>query len=130
MKKYLITIIITSIFFLSTGLLIGRYHYPKKEIRIIEKKVYETQWKTEIKYIDNKPVFDQDNFNRLFNCYNSELKFRELTADNYLFITVMDDCKEASAKYQIGTVGNYKLYLTVGAVGLIAGGIITYKYFR
>ena len=53
-----------------------------------------------------------------------------LTADNYLFVTVMDDCKEASAKYQIGTAGNYKLYFTVGAVGLIAGGIITYKYFR
>lgn len=128
--------IILSISCFITGVLIGKNNFSKNNIKIIEKKIEITKWKTKIEYVKNpdtgnqQPVFDQDNFNRLLTCYESPLKFQDRTENNYLFVTAFDDCKEATARYEIGTAGNYKIYLAFGTAGILAGGIITYTIMR
>lgn len=128
-------IILTIAVFLS-GLFIGKKYFATHEIKVITKTVTETKYKTKIEYVKNhdtgnhQPVFDQDNFNRLLACYESPLKFQDRTENNYLFVTAFDDCKEATARYEIGTSGNYKIYLAFGTAGILAGGIITYTIMR
>lgn len=131
--NYVKTYIVSIIIFFVVGLLIGRYKFSTHEIKIETKTVTKTEYKTKIEYVkvpgEIKPVavFDQDNFNRLLNCYESPLKFKERTENNYLYVTSFDDCKTSTAKYEIGTKGNLKACLTLTGIGAAAGaGIVLY----
>jgi hypothetical protein len=124
LKDIAIAIGIIIAIFLS-GIFVGRFYFAKTEIKVVERLIYKTIYKEKI-----QPVFDQDNFNRLLACYNSELKFKDRTENNYLFVTALDDCKEATARYEIGQSGSWKIYAGVGLVGILAGGYLSYKYLR
>jgi hypothetical protein len=125
--NYVKTLIVAVIIFFIAGLLIGKYKFATHEIKVITETVTETKYKTKIEYVNNTPVFDQSNFNRLLACYESPLKFKDKTENNYLFVTAFDDCKEATARYEIGTKGNLKFYLTLTGIGAAAGaGIVLY----
>src|SRR4030042_1278224 len=110
---------IIAIVLFSSGVLTGRYYFTKTDIKIIEKVVTETKYKYKNLKPENKPIFDQENFNRLLACYDSPLQFKTNTINNILNVKVYDDCKEATALYEIGTTGNYKIYLGIGAAGVI-----------
>lgn len=133
--KAIITILISCLLFFTVGIFIGKYKFSTQEIKIVEKKVYETKWKTKIEYVKNpdtgknQPIFDQNNFNRLLNCYDSPLNFKDRTEKNYLFVTAFDDCKEATARYKISQKGNWKIYFTFAGIGVVAGGVAVY-YLR
>jgi hypothetical protein len=128
-KYTAIGLIIAMILFFS-GLLVGRYKFYKTEIKVIKRVVTKTEWKyAELK----KPAFTEDNFNRLLFCVNSDLIAKENVKDNWLNITVADECKSIDLKYRIGTAGNMRLYFTVGIAGLVVGagtGIFLYHKFK
>lgn len=131
--NYVKTYIVSIIIFFIVGLLVGRYKFSTHEIKVVTKTVTKTVYKTKIEYvkvpgeIKPVPVFDQENFNRLLNCYESPLKIKERIENNNLFITIGDNCKEISAKYEIGTKSNLKAYLTLTGIGAAAGaGIVLY----
>ena len=124
--KYIISgVVIACILFVS-GLLVGRYNFAKPEIKVVEKIVTKTEWKTQIKYIDNQPLFDKENFDRLLGCYSSNLQLIDKTENDWLLITAKDDCKEVTGKYRIGQSGNMNLYIGIGIAGIITGGVIAY----
>jgi hypothetical protein len=107
------------------GVITGKYYFAKTDIKIVEKEIIKTEWKyKELR----QPVFDHDNFNKLLLCYNSELKFKEKTEKNYLHVTAFDECKEAEIRYEIGTKGNWKIYVSIG-IGSALIGIIAYNHF-
>lgn len=131
--NHIITGIILSIIIFLSGVFIGKNQFSTHEIKIQEKIVYSTEWKTKIKVIKDPdtgrpaPLFDQDNFNRLLSCYESPLKFQEKIRNNYLYITAYDNCKEAQAEYEIVTKGNWKIYLAMAGIGVaIGGGVALY----
>lgn len=124
LKDITIAIGIIIVIFLS-GLFIGRFYFAKTDIKVIDRVIYKTVYKDKI-----QPVFDQDNFNRLLTCYNSELQFKDKTIDNFLFVTAYDDCKENTIKYEIGTKGDWKIYAGVGVAGILTGGYLYYKFGR
>ena len=117
--------ILTIIGIFAAGLFIGRFYFSKTEIKIKERIVYTTVYTEKI-----PPIFDQNNFDKLLKCYNSDLQFKDRTESNYLFVTAFDSCKEATARYEIGTKGDWKIYTGVGVAGIITGGILYYKYGR
>lgn len=104
-----------------SGLLVGRYVFYKTEIKVIKETVTKTEYKYKYLKSENKPVFDQENFNRLLYCYDSPLLFEDHTEGNTLHVKAYDECKEATVQYEIGSKGNYKIYLTVGVVGILTG---------
>jgi len=118
----IITGIILAIALLIGGIFIGKYKFSTHEIQVLEKKIYETKWKTKIVYKDNKPEFTQENFDIAVACMESSIDFKDRTENNYLFITAFDDCKENTARYEIGTKGNWKVYLAIAGLGAAAGG--------
>lgn len=124
MKNKIIGPIIAIVLFTS-GVLTGRYYFTKTDIKIIEKVVTKTEYKYKELKIENKPVFDIDNFNRLLYCYNSEFKTKDIVENNWLKINIADECKSIDLKYEIGTKSDFKLYLTIGAtagtIGILSG---------
>jgi len=118
-------VILIIIFIFLSGLFVGRFYFSKTEIKVTERIVYKTEWKEKI-----QPIFDQDNFNRLLTCYNSELRFKDRTENNYLFVTAFDECKENTIKYEIGQRGDWKIYTGVGVAGILVGGYLYYKFCR
>ncbi len=128
MNKYIIGTIAALILF-TAGLLTGKYYFAKTDIKIVKEIVTKTEYKYKDLKIENKPVFDVDNFNRLLYCYNSELKINKTVNDNWLNIHVADECKSIDLKYEIGTRGNYKIYFTIGIVG-VGSGILLYHFLK
>lgn len=126
--KYIIGGIIAFILFIS-GVIVGGKYYAKTEIKVIEKEVTKTEYKYKDLKADSKPVFDVDNFNRLLQCYDSPLQFEHRVEKNSLFVKAFDDCKEAEAKFGIGTKNNIRMYLTVGAIG-VGVGILAYALIK
>ena len=116
MKKIISGIIIAILLFLS-GFCTSKYFFP--QIRIIEKKVYKTVYKE----------IDKNDTESLFLCYKSPIMFRDTIDMNYLYITAFDDCKSNTARYQIGTKGNWKMYVGFGVGGIIVG-IVGYNFFK
>lgn len=109
------------------GIFIGKYKFSTHEIKIEEKIEYKTIWKE--KPAQDLP-FTQENFDNLLFCATSDLHFKEKTENNYLYVTAYDACKENTARYEIGTKGNWKIYLGIAGVAAITGGILSYKYLR
>lgn len=123
--KYITIGTLIAIILFVSGLFIGKHYFSKTEIKIEEKIVYKTEWKTKIEY-----VYTQDNFDALYKCYQSPIIFDERIENNYLSITAFDDCKEATARYKIGQKGNWKIYLTVAGIGAAGGGYLIYRILK
>jgi hypothetical protein len=124
LKNVAITLLVIAGIF-AAGLLVGKYFLSTHNIEVKEKIIYKTVYKEKI-----QPIFDQDNFNRLLTCYNSELKFTDTTNNDWLIIHVEDACKSADAKYKIGTYGNWTIYGGIAIVAAAAGGYTMYKLKR
>ncbi len=122
--------IILAIALLVGGIFIGKYKFSTHEIQVVEKKIYETKWKTKIVYKDNKPEFTQENFGIAVACMESSIDFKDRTENNYLFVTAFDNCKENTARYEIGTKGNYKVYLAIAGIGVAGGAAAVYYLIR
>jgi hypothetical protein len=128
MKYFIISAIALIIVFLA-GMKVGSIYFAKTEIKIVK----ETEYKTVYKYKDlkpiNNPIFDIDNFNRLLECYDSPLQFEARTVESVLSVRAFDACKENTIQYEIGSKGNYKIYIGIGVVGVLTG-IGLYHYFK
>ena len=116
---------IIAIVLFTGGIFIGKYKFSTHEIKIEQKIEYKTIWKE--KPAANLP-FTQENFDNLLFCTVSDLHFKEKTENNYLYVTAYDACKENTARYEIGTKGNWKIYAGIGAAGIITGGYLVYKW--
>src|SRR4030066_1288967 len=116
---------IIAIVLFTGGIFIGKYKFSTHEIKIEQKIEYKTIWKE--KPAVNLP-FTQDNFDNLLFCAVSDLHFKEKTEKNYLYVTAFDACKENTARYEISTKGNWKIYLSIAGVAALTGGILSYKY--
>jgi len=116
---------ITAIVLLIGGVFIGKYYFSKTDIKVVDRIVYKTEYKTKI-----VKEYTTENFDQLWGCYQSPITFADRTEQSYLYVTAKDDCKEATARYQIGTKGNYKIYLGIAGAAAITGGILSYKYLR
>lgn len=124
----------------------------KDASKIISKEVTETEWQK--KYTDLKKAFDKkskaekqqtlkdnftpENFEKSIDCMLSPLNADETIETKYKYlilprihlnVRMYDDCKEAHVKYEIGQVGNWRLYGTIAVVGL-AAGVISYHYLK
>jgi hypothetical protein len=126
MNKYIVGVIIAIILLIS-GILIGKYYFSKTDIKIVTKEVTKTEYKYKFLPTD---LNDVEKCKQAFDCSNSSINFKEKIVSNTLSVTAYDSCKEATAQYQIGTKGNWKIYVGVGAVGIAAGSYLTYKYFK
>jgi len=126
--KYIISTFLSILIFVS-GVIIGGKHYSKTEIQIKEVIKYETKWKYKELKPESKPVFDQDNFNRLLQCYDSELDFGYRIDDNKLTVMSWDSCKTGKATFEIKSKIPIKTYLTIGIVG-VGSGIIIYHLLK
>ena len=124
LKNGVITLLVIAGIFMA-GALVGKCFFSTHNIEVNEKIIYKTIYKEKI-----QPVFDQDNFNRLLVCYNSELKFTDTTNNDWLTIHVEDACKSADAKYKIRTHGNWTVYGSIAILAAIAGGITVYQLKR
>ena len=118
----------------------GRQYLVKTEIKIKEVKIEDTIWKD--KYLQlqqklskmpkkiteaEKEKISVDDLSNLIWCYNSPLDFAHYTDHNFVYVTVTDGCKEAKAQYKIKVIqkGNWKVYLTIGVIG-VTSGILLY----
>ena len=119
MLKQILTGIVIAILLFIGGVLLGKYYFSSIEIKIVEKKVFETKWKTKIVYRDNKPVFNMENFNILNDCYTSPIEFEEHTKNDYLHVLAYDNCKQAEARYKIGQKGNWTYYIAFATGGFV-----------
>jgi len=126
--KYIIGAVIAIIIFIA-GVIIGGKYYAKTEIVVKKEIVYETKWKYKELKKEASPIFDQENFDRLLNCYDSPLRFGYNIQNNEILVKAWDDCKEGEVKYEIGTSGNYKIYIAVGLVG-IGSGLLLYHFLK
>jgi hypothetical protein len=126
--KYIIGSVIAIILFIS-GVIVGGKYYAKTEIKIVK----ETEYKTIYKYKDlkpiNNPIFDIDNFNRLLECYDSPLQFETHSVNRSVSVRAFDACKENMIDIEIGSKGDYKVYIGIGAVGVLTG-IGLYHYLK
>ena len=129
-------VLLTGTFF--TGLYFGKTYFPQK-IKVKEVKVENTIWKDKYDQLQkkiasmpkqitpaDKEKITDNNLSDLIFCYNASLDFKDHVENNTLFVTAYTPCKEATAKYEIGTKGDYKIYLTVGVIGILAGTGLTY----
>lgn len=132
--KFITIGLIAAITIFAGGLLIGKFYFSKTDIKVVDRLVYKTKWKTEIKtkivYKDKEPEFSQENFDIFYNCYTSPISFKDYTEKNYLFVTAYDDCKEAEARYEIGSSGNWKLYFSLGAITATGAGYGIYRLIK
>ena len=126
LKNGAITLLVIACIF-AAGALVGKYYFSKTDIKIVDRVVYTTVRKE--KPAANLPA-TQDNFDNLLACTLSEINFKDKTENNYLFVTAYDQCKENTARYEIGTKGNWKIYGAVAGLAAIAGGITVYKLTR
>jgi len=126
MTKIISSIVIAIVLFVG-GIFIGKYYFSKTDIKVVEKVEYKTIWKE--KPAANLP-FTQENFDNLLYCATSDLHFKDRTEKNYLFVTAFDACKENTARYEIGTKGDWKVYVCLAGAGVVAGGVITYKLLK
>jgi len=133
----IITGIILAIALLVGGIFIGKYKFSTHDIEIKDRIVYQTKWKTKVEYREKKPEMTVENYDFFYNCWTSSIDFKEKTETsyswlifrhNYLYITAFDQCKENTARYEIGTKGNWKVYLAIAGLGAAAGGA-TIWYF-
>lgn len=126
LKNTAISILILIAIF-AGGVLVGKHYFSKTDIKVIDKVVYKTVWK-------EKPApdlpFTQENFNNLLYCVNSDIIFKDKTDKNYLYVTAYDECKEATARYEIGSKGDWRFYVGFGIAGAAAGGYLVYKLLR
>jgi hypothetical protein len=114
--------ILIAIILCVSSFLVGKFGFSTHEIEVKEKVVYKTIYK------ETTPTeFNQQNFDLLTSWVNSPIQFKDRTEKNYLFVTAFDDHKEATARYEIGTVGDWKLYGCLIGAGAIAGGYAIYK---
>jgi hypothetical protein len=127
--KYSLWILISAIIIFLSGMKVGSIYFAKTEIKVVKETVHETVYKYKDLKPEAHPIFDLDNFNRLLACYDSPLKSEYNVVGNKLNIYVWDLCKETNIEYEIGTSGNYKIYLTVGVVGVLTG-IGLYHYLK
>jgi hypothetical protein len=125
--KNIIIGLISAIIIFAGGLLIGKLYFSKTDIKVTERIVYKTQWK-------EKPAadlpFTQQNFNNLLFCAVSDINFKDRAESDYLFITAFDECKENTARYKIGTKGDWAVYLGVGVVAFAGGSYLAYKLLK
>ena len=110
--KYVIGAIIAIGLFIS-GLLIGKFHYAKTEIKIEKVKVKNTVWKDKHQKLKlSKPIAKEkisvDDLNDLVYCYNSPLRFGHRIQDNEILVMAWDDCKQNEIKYKIKTKNTKK----------------------
>lgn len=131
--KYIYGVIIAIVLFVS-GIIVGKYKFSTKDIQVIEKIEYQTKWKTEFRekivYKDKKPEFSQENFNIFYESYQAPIHFKDRTEKNYLFVTAYTPYKEAIARYEIGTKGNWKYYLIWAGIGMAAGGAALWYFTK
>ena len=126
MLKYITGAIIAIILF-AGGVLLGKHYFSSTEIKVVEKKVYETVWKTKVKYVkaETKDDLVLEDCNNLIDWYNSPLEFKDHTENNYLYVTAFDLAKSAEVRYKIGTKGNWILYGSIALAGIATGVLIT-----
>jgi hypothetical protein len=124
MNKYLTGAIIAILLFVG-GVLTGKYYFAKTDIKVVDRTIYTTVYK------EATPTeFNQQNFDLLKLWVNSPIQFKDRTEKNYLFVTAFDLHKENTARYEIGTYGDWKVYAIIGGLGAIAGGYTIYKLTR
>jgi hypothetical protein len=123
--RYLIGVIIAVVLF-TGGAICGKYYFSTQEIKIVDKVVYKTEYKTKYIHLKDEPEYNLDNFNDLLTCYNSPITFRDYTESDYLHVVAQDNCKSAEVKYKIGTKNNWTMYLA-GAAALTAVTIMALK---
>jgi hypothetical protein len=126
--KYIIGSAIAIVLFVS-GILTGSKYYAKTEIKVIKEIQYETIYRYKELKPESHPIFDVDNFNRLLACYDSPLKSEYNVVGNKINVAVWDDCKNTELEFEVASKGDYKLYLTVGVVGVLTG-IGLYHYLK
>ena len=107
----------------SMGFLAYKFYKPSPIIQIKEviKPVYTTL--KEVQPNDTKGLYE---------CYQSPIFIkRELKEDIY-YIEASDGCKKTAVadKIEVGSSGNWKLYIGVGAVGTCVGGYLAYKILK
>ena len=121
-KKIIGTFIAVMLVFI-IGIITGKYYFSTTEIKVVEKKVYETKWKTKIKteYLKEKPMFTEEDYDLFYRCTIAPIKFEDWTENNYLYVKAFDECKEAEARYEIGTKGDWKIYAGIGLGGFALG---------
>jgi hypothetical protein len=126
--KYIIGSVIAIVLFVS-GIFTGGKYYAKTEIKVVKETVHDTVYKYKELKPEAHPIFDLDNFNRLLACYDSPLKSEYNVVGNKINVFVWDDCKNTNIEFEVASKGDYKLYLTVGVVGVLTG-IGLYHYFK
>jgi hypothetical protein len=121
-RIFITSIIITLI----TGILIGRYAFVKTKFVVTDRITYTPVYTKVI-----EPVFDKPHFDQLNECYMSPITFSDKINGSFLDVTAKDACKESRISYKIQTRGNWNIYFTIGAAGLVAGAVgVVYLYHK
>jgi len=124
LKNGAITLLVIACIF-AAGALVGKYYFSKTDIKVIDRIVYTTVYK------ESAPTqYTPENFDKLLLWANSPINFKDRTEKNYLFVTAFDLNKENTARYEIGTKGNWKVYGVIAGLAAIAGGIAVYELKR
>lgn len=129
-SKYIIIGLIAAIIIFIGGLFTGKYKFSTQDIKIVDRVITETKWKTKIEYIKSKPQFTQENFDLFYDSWKSPINFKDKTENNNLFVTAYTDYKEATARYEIGTKNDWKMYLAFAGLGAVATAGTLYYFFR
>ena len=125
-----------------------KYISNNDQPKIVDKVISDTKWKD--KYLTLKQAYDKKNkvilkknltpeiSKQAINCMFSPLNADETIEMKYsyfvfprtvLTVRMYDDCKEATARYEIGQKGNWKIYTTI-AVAAAAGGAGIYYFLK
>jgi hypothetical protein len=94
-------IIISFLIGAGLSLILTKAFWPTHKIKIQKVTEYKTHWKTQIEYVNGRPVVSEENLKKLLECLESEINFKGETKDEYITVTASDACKENKVRYKL-----------------------------
>jgi hypothetical protein len=99
--KQIKSIIISFLIGAGVAIIMTKSFWPTHKIEIRKIIEYKTQWKTQIEYVNSRPIISEDNFKKLLECLESEINFKDEIKDEYITVTASDACKENKVRYKL-----------------------------
>lgn len=124
LKRIEISILLIFIGFGSGWVVAQKFFKESPEI------IYKTKIKTKVIY-RNYEKLPKNKLIEKLKCYDLGVPELDGRINDNVFIVNAGLCERKWRRdFHIGTVGNWKLYATIGGIGIIVGGYLTYKLIR
>lgn len=120
--KNLVATILSAALIFCAGFLTDRFTH-KSEIKTI------TVTKTETKYVKSP---DNADYDTLKMWAKSPIKNEITFKGDMLFVHSYDANKstDTSAKIEVGSTDNWRIYIGIGAISALAGGYLSYRFMK